>query len=135
MNATAKRVVRFYNQRGMAEQWIKEGKNAVNWTRLKEETQKSHENNDKRGRGVFAFGRKWALGAKNGIETSLRQRITRTDWYKVLANRWDRKRITKKAQAGRGLETIWEIPNENKNYREVSLLENLSADVWRPFSV
>jgi len=24
---------RFYNQRGTAEQWIKEGKNAVKWTR------------------------------------------------------------------------------------------------------
>jgi hypothetical protein len=30
----AKHVVRFYNQRGTAEQWIKEGKNAVKWTRL-----------------------------------------------------------------------------------------------------
>src|SRR5450759_2538154 len=30
----AKRVVRFYNQRGAAEQWIKEGKNAIKWTRL-----------------------------------------------------------------------------------------------------
>jgi len=30
----AKRVVRFYNQRGTAEQWIKEGKNAVTWTKL-----------------------------------------------------------------------------------------------------
>ncbi len=30
----ARRVVRFYNQRGTAEQWIKEGKNAVNWTKL-----------------------------------------------------------------------------------------------------
>jgi hypothetical protein len=30
----AKAVVRFYNQRGTAEQWIKEGKNAVKWTRL-----------------------------------------------------------------------------------------------------
>jgi hypothetical protein len=30
----AKQVVRFYNQRGTAEQWIKEGKNAVKWTRL-----------------------------------------------------------------------------------------------------
>jgi len=29
-----KRVVKFYNQRGTAEQWIKEGKYAVNWTRL-----------------------------------------------------------------------------------------------------
>ena len=31
---SAKKVVRFYNKRGTAEQWIKEGKNAVNWTRL-----------------------------------------------------------------------------------------------------
>ncbi len=30
----ANRVVAFYNQRGTAEQWIKEGKNAVRWTRL-----------------------------------------------------------------------------------------------------
>jgi hypothetical protein len=29
-----KRVVQFYNQRGTAEQWIKEGKNAVKWTKL-----------------------------------------------------------------------------------------------------
>ena len=30
----AKNVVRFYNGRGTAEQWIKEGKNAVKWTKL-----------------------------------------------------------------------------------------------------
>ncbi len=34
LNWSAKRVVRFYNKRGLAEQWIKEGKYAVNWTRL-----------------------------------------------------------------------------------------------------
>ncbi len=28
------RVVAFYNQRGTAEQWIREGKNAAKWTRL-----------------------------------------------------------------------------------------------------
>jgi hypothetical protein len=28
------KAVRFYNRRGTAEQWIKEGKNAVKWTRL-----------------------------------------------------------------------------------------------------
>jgi hypothetical protein len=28
------RVVKFYNGRGTAEQWIKEGKNALRWTRL-----------------------------------------------------------------------------------------------------
>jgi hypothetical protein len=27
-------VTAFYNHRGTAEQWIKEGKNAVKWTRL-----------------------------------------------------------------------------------------------------
>ncbi len=30
----AKRVIKFYNGRGTAEQWIKEGKNALGWTRL-----------------------------------------------------------------------------------------------------
>jgi hypothetical protein len=29
-----KRVVKFYNKRGTCEQWIKEGKYALNWTRL-----------------------------------------------------------------------------------------------------
>jgi hypothetical protein len=31
---SAERVVAFYNQRGTAEQWIKEGKGAIKWTRL-----------------------------------------------------------------------------------------------------
>jgi len=30
----AERVVAFYNKRGTAEQWIKEGKGAIKWTRL-----------------------------------------------------------------------------------------------------
>jgi arylsulfatase A-like enzyme len=30
----AEGVVAFYNQRGTAEQWIKEGKGAIKWTRL-----------------------------------------------------------------------------------------------------
>ena len=34
MTRPAERVVAFYNQRRTAEQWIKEGKNAINWTRL-----------------------------------------------------------------------------------------------------
>ena len=34
MTRPAERVVMFYNHRGTAEQWIKEGKNAVAWTRL-----------------------------------------------------------------------------------------------------
>ena len=34
MSAKAEGVVHFYNRRGIAEQWIKEGKYALNWTRL-----------------------------------------------------------------------------------------------------
>jgi len=34
MARPVERVVTFYNQRGTAEQWIKEGKNAIAWTRL-----------------------------------------------------------------------------------------------------
>ena len=34
LSRPAKRVVKFYNGRGTAEQWIKEGKNALRWTRL-----------------------------------------------------------------------------------------------------
>jgi Transposase DDE domain group 1 len=34
LRRTPKRVIKFYNGRGTAEQWIKEGKNALKWTRL-----------------------------------------------------------------------------------------------------
>jgi len=34
LDGAANNVVHFYNQRGTAEQWIKEGKHAVRWTRL-----------------------------------------------------------------------------------------------------
>ena len=34
LSRPAERVVAFYNRRGTAEQYIKEGKNAVRWTRL-----------------------------------------------------------------------------------------------------
>ena len=34
LSRPAERVVAFYNQRGTAEQWVKEGKNAIKWTRL-----------------------------------------------------------------------------------------------------
>jgi len=34
LSRSAERVVAFYNQRGTCEQWIKEGKGAIKWTRL-----------------------------------------------------------------------------------------------------
>tara|TARA_B100000949_G_scaffold220879_1_gene221168 strand:- start:200 stop:1561 length:1362 start_codon:yes stop_codon:yes gene_type:complete len=43
LNKRAKNVVKFYNGRGTAEQWIKEGKNAVNWTKLSCQTFKDNQ--------------------------------------------------------------------------------------------
>ncbi len=34
LSRSPERVTKFYQGRGTAEQWIKEGKNAINWTRL-----------------------------------------------------------------------------------------------------
>ncbi len=34
LSGTNRAVVRFYNRRGTAEQWVKEGKEATHWTRL-----------------------------------------------------------------------------------------------------
>lgn len=34
LRRSPKKVVHFYNQRGAAEQWIKEGKHAIRWTKL-----------------------------------------------------------------------------------------------------
>ena len=34
LSRSVERVVAFYNKRGTCEQWIKEGKNALKWTRL-----------------------------------------------------------------------------------------------------
>ena len=34
LNWQPRKVVKFYNHRGTAEQWIKEGKHAIHWTRL-----------------------------------------------------------------------------------------------------
>jgi hypothetical protein len=34
MTGWSRKVVKFYNGRGTAEQWIKEGKHAIKWTRL-----------------------------------------------------------------------------------------------------
>ncbi len=43
LSRPAERVVAFYNQRGTAEQWIKEGKSAIKWTRLSCRTFRNNE--------------------------------------------------------------------------------------------
>jgi hypothetical protein len=65
---------------------------------MKEETQQSQGNTGNHGGGVFSSGRKWALGAKKGIETALCQRKADAGLGKCLATccegRESRKRPT-----------------------------------------
>ena len=74
--------MRFYNERGTAEQWIKEGKQTVKVTRLSCHRFRS---NQVRALSLLAYnlGNLWRqLGLPRGIEnwslTSLQQRLVKT---------------------------------------------------------
>ena len=76
-------VVRFYNKRGTAEQWIKEGKLAVNWTRLS--CHRFRGNEVRLWLSVIAYnlGNLWRRLAlprriRNWSLTSLQQRLVKT---------------------------------------------------------
>jgi hypothetical protein len=76
-------VVRFYNKRGTAEQWIKEGKQAVKMTRLS--CHRFCSNQVRLALSLLAYnlGNLWRrLGLPRGIEnwslTSLQQRLVKT---------------------------------------------------------
>jgi len=76
-------VVRFYNKRGTAEQWIKEGKQAVKTTRLS--CHRFQSNEVHLWLSVIAYNlgnlwRRWALPRKirNWSLTSLKQRLVKT---------------------------------------------------------
>jgi len=82
LSAPNRAVVRFYNKRGMAEQWIKEGKQAVAMTRLS--CHRFHAN-EVRLLSVLAYNlanlwRRLALpaGIGNWSLTSLQQRLVKT---------------------------------------------------------
>jgi hypothetical protein len=75
-------VVRFYNERGTAEQWIKEGKQAVNMTRLS--CHKFRSNEVRLWLTIIAYnlGNLWRLVLPQRIGnwslTSLQQRLVKT---------------------------------------------------------
>jgi hypothetical protein len=74
LETPSRAVVRFYNKRGTAEQWIKEGKQAVKMTRLSCHRFRSNQ---------VRLGNLWRrLGLPRGIEnwslTSLQQRLVKT---------------------------------------------------------
>jgi hypothetical protein len=64
------------------------------------------------GGGFFASGRNRSCESKKTSKHPRWQRKTEGESKKGLANRWNRKRITKKVHAGRGLETIWEMSDK-----------------------
>jgi Transposase DDE domain group 1 len=81
--ATNRAVVHFYNQRGTAEQWIKEGKAATRWTRLSCHSFRANEVRLLLGVIAYNLGnllRRLALpvAIKSWSLTSLQQRLFRT---------------------------------------------------------
>ncbi len=77
------RVVPFYNQRGTAEQWIKEGKQATSWTRLSCHRFRANEVRLQLSVLAYNLGNLWRrLGLPPRIKswslTSLQQRLVKT---------------------------------------------------------
>ena len=87
LEADSRLVVRFYNERGTAEQWIKDGKQAVKMTRLS--CHRFRSNDVRLWLSVIAYnlgypwpgrplGRTLSLRVGNGSLTSLQQRLVKT---------------------------------------------------------
>jgi hypothetical protein len=83
LGTPSRAVVRFYNKRGTAEQWIKEGKQAVKMTRLSCHRFRSNQVRLALSLLAYNLGNLWRrLGLPRGIEnwslTSLQQRLVKT---------------------------------------------------------
>ena len=83
MTRPSRSVVRFYNKRGTAEQWIKEGKQATNWTRLSCHRFRANEVRLQLSVLAYNLGNLWRrLGLPPSIKswslTSLQQRLMKT---------------------------------------------------------
>ena len=83
MSLPSRSVVRFYNKRGTAEQWIKEGKQATHWTRLSCHRFRANEVRLQLSVPAYNLGNLWRrLGLPNRIKswslTSLRHRLMKT---------------------------------------------------------
>ncbi len=83
MSLPSRSLVRFYNRRGTAEQWIKEGKQAASWTRLSCHRFRSNEVRLQLAVLAYNLGNLWRrLGLSNRIKswslTSLQHRLMKT---------------------------------------------------------
>ena len=83
MSLPSRSLVRFYNKRGTAEQWIKEGKQATHWTRLSCHRFRANEVRLQLSVLAYNLGNLWRrLGLPNRIKswslTSLQHRLMKT---------------------------------------------------------
>jgi hypothetical protein len=62
------------------------------------------------------------LGGQNSIETPLCKRKIDGEPEKMLANLWSRRKITKKAHAGRGQEIEWEISKQYVGFTFIRII-------------
>ena len=119
MSLPSRSVVRFYNKRGTAEQWIKEGKQATNWTRLSCHRFRANEVRLQLSVLAYNLGNLWRrLVLPKCIEswslTSLQQRLVKTGgrlvkharyyWLLLAENHLTRRLF------GAMLRRIWALP-------------------------
>ena len=83
LSLSSRAVVRFYNKRGTAEQWIKEGKQATHWTRLSCQRFRANEARLQLSLLAYNLGNLWRrLVLSKRIDawslTSLQQRLVKT---------------------------------------------------------
>ena len=106
LTGTNRAVVRFYNRRGAAEQWIKEGKEATHWTRLS--CHRFRANEVRLLLGVIAYNlgnllRRLALpvSIQSWSLTSLQQRLFKTGGRLIRHALLDGKSLSSDAPAHR----------------------------------
>ncbi len=75
MSKLPENVVKFYNGRGTAEQWIKKGKNAVKWTKLSLTAFLAKRGNQRRSGGCFGNGLP-VLGQFDVVDVDVGPRVT-----------------------------------------------------------
>jgi hypothetical protein len=83
LSLPSRAIVRFYNKRGTAEQWIKEGKQATHWTRLSRHRFRANEVRLQLSLLAYNLGNLWRRlvlpkRIDNWSLTSLQQRLVKT---------------------------------------------------------
>ena len=116
MTLPSRSVVRFYNKRGTAEQWIKEGKQATSWTRLSCHRFRANEVRLRLAVLAYNLGNLWRrLGLPRRIKswslTSLQHRLMKTGgrlvkharyyWLLLAEGHLNRQAVRRDAQPAR----------------------------------